>query len=273
MNIYYINMEEHSLRRSYMEKQLTAASKFFKVKRVRAIDAERVLKNINQTNYNPHGHNAYVRSLGCYEIAVFESHRSIWKEIRDSGDTGGVVLEDDVIFSSDFFKRLEAIASCLKNHSIIKLDGCYDPNNVFGSEKNFGGITLRRILKQTPSSAAYMISSDFCHYLLKKTADYCCPVDIYLFKPSFGYRAMQLFPAIAVQGNCSNAGNVLPKEIKESQGNLGNIVVDDRQSKKLTRAYNKGQRDICGFILKATHRNKYFGSPPLDQSLGTYIKL
>lgn len=270
MKIYFINLDRHSLRREFMERQLAPASKTFEIRRQRAVEALDVNKKTIPINYDPYGKNAYVRSLTCFEVALFENHRSIWREIRDSEDEGAIILEDDIVLCSGFLKRVVDIADCLNVYPIIKLDGFYDLNSIFGPEEDFGNNVFRRILHLTASSAAYMVSKNFARHLLESTNDYCCPIDTFLFRPSYEYKAMQLFPAIAVQGMQSDPKIVIPKEIKKSQRHANDIPTEEGPATSVWRRYNKTKRDAYGFFLRAIHRNKYFGPPPLDHSLGEY---
>lgn len=64
-------------------------------------------------------------------IAIGMSHIKAWKKIIESGDPYGMVFEDDVILTDDFYnKTMQHLLKLPKNYDIFYL-GCFGCNNDF----------------------------------------------------------------------------------------------------------------------------------------------
>lgn len=165
--------------------------------RVTAVDGKQ--DSLEGHGYVP-SNNAAQWRMKPSEIAVFESHKLVWKKIVDQEIPLAMVLEDDVVFAPGAGAALKVLVNGKFEGDAIKLDGI--PGKMrFGCEQgNMGGMSSRSILEIMPSSASYLISFDGAKRMLERSLEYSEPVDLMMFAPHPNWQVFQAFPAIAAQG-------------------------------------------------------------------------
>lgn len=272
MNTYFINLDRATERAAFMAKQFAQAG-ISNPNRFSAIDAS---KGLGKTGYTPHKWGPYW-TLRKSEIAVFESHRALWKKICASGKPGAI-FEDDVFLSRTAGDILARFASQNCDFTMVKLDALREEIRL-GGEQVLCGENVRPIMQVVPSAAAYVLSPKAAQDLLIRTECYCDHVDDTLTKPLQGYRAMQLMQAIAVQGMFA--------DISGRQGVPSSIFGSERTTARPTQeAYDRGPASYR--ILKELRRTArktsrrlfsdnalvrkggYIGIVPLAEDLPSY---
>ncbi|WP_229940769.1 glycosyltransferase family 25 protein [Pseudosulfitobacter pseudonitzschiae] len=241
--------------------------------RFSAIDASKGFEN---TGYTPHKWGPYW-TLRNTEIAVFESHRALWKEIYASGKPGAI-FEDDVFLSKtagDILARFDGL-NC--DFSMVKLDALREEIRL-GGERVLCGETVRPIMQVVPSAAAYVLSPKTAQDLLKRTECYCDHVDDTLTKPIPGYRAMQLMQAIAVQGMFADISGRLgvPSSIFGSERTTARPIQEtyDRgpASYRILKELRRTARKISRRLFSdnaLVRKGGYIGIVPLAEDLPNY---
>lgn len=242
--------------------------------RVSAIDARQ--NDMQQVaRYLPASWGPYWE-LSDTEIAVFESHRSIWDRIASQASPG-VVLEDDVLLSRSLGPALDVLEGWA-DFDFIKLDAAPPPARL-GPPHEINGLVLRPIMQTLPSAAAYLISPRGARHLLGRSKQYCDHVDDLLTRPCRDYRAFQLCPALAIQGMFSDIkqGFDIPADVAGSERlasdqqtvSLARGPAAYRVWKELRRAVRKAHQKLGG---NALHRMKggTFEPVPLASDLPPY---
>lgn len=259
--VFFINLDRVPARADFIVKQSMQAGIPSPV-RVSAIDAQ---QNDMQkvTRYRPRSWGPYWQ-LSDTEIAVFESHRSIWSRIALQ-DNPAVILEDDVLLSQSLGPAL-AMLEGYKDFDFIKLDAAPPPARL-GPQRELNGLVLRPILQTLPSAAAYLLSPRGARNLLERSKRYCDHVDDLLTRPWRGYRAYQLCPALSIQGMFSEIehGRDIPADVAGSER-----TASDPQTNSLTRgpAAYRVWKELGRAVRKA--RQKLGGDALLRAKGGTF---
>ena len=271
--IFFINLDRAPERAAFLVKECNKAG-IKNVVRVPAIDAQK--SNMKAVaRYRPESWGQYWQ-LTDTEIAVFESHRAIWERIALL-DTAAVVLEDDVILSRQLGQSLSMLEG-LREIEFIKLDAAPGPARL-GSAHTVEGLELRPILHALPSAAAYLLSPRGARSLLDRSMQYCDHVDDFLTRPYRGFRAVQLCPAMAIQGMFCDVQNEfsVPPGVAESD----RLASDQKAAppdrgpatyrvfKELRRAVRRARQKLGGDAIN--HAKGGVNEPvPLAQDLPPY---
>ena len=213
--IYYINLDRAPERAAFMDTQLSKLGLSPFTQRVAAVDA---LDQKNESAYEQQKRTSRWMMLES-EIAIFESHRKIWKRIVKNQQAHTVILEDDVFLSNDLRKTIDTVLSSISKYDVVKLDGFDLPKVLFGSGIHLNGLTVRPILSAVGSAACYLVSLSGAQKLLDQSSTYCDVVDDFLFEPRVNWSALQVEPAVGVQGMFLNAKytNAFPKAVSQSE--------------------------------------------------------
>ena len=247
MKLYFINLDRAVERAAFLVKECNKAG-IENIVRVSATDAQKSNMKVI-ANYRPESWGPYWQ-LTDTEIAVFESHRAIWKRIAVL-DNPAAVLEDDVILSRQLGQSLTMLEG-LREFEFIKLDGAPLPARL-GSPHLVNGLTLRPILQALPSAAAYVLSPKGARNLLDRSSQYCDHVDEFLSRPNRGFSAFQLCPAMAIQGMfCKvNNGLTVPPEVGESER-----FASDQKTAPIYRgpAAYRVYKELRRVVIRARHK-------------------
>lgn len=144
------------------------------------------------------------RVLSATEAACFESHRKAWQAIVESGETHGVVLEDDMIYAKGF-------AACLQDGwvppeaDIVKLETwgwrIYMDSVSVGA---LGPVALHRLRSTHIGGGGYVLSVKAASRLLTVTEAFTDPVDHVFFDTRSAlfdsFTTLQAVPALVIQG-------------------------------------------------------------------------
>ncbi len=262
MKIYYINRDQSTARRDWMESQLSQlANDKIQYSRISAVEGATLTEaEINAvTDYDQ----GATRKLSVNEVGCFLSHRKAWQLISDSPDEYGVVMEDDVLLSSkvDLFLsntnwipkgtayiRLEAN----DNYWMVKLFQCHQKGTIadvnyelFEFEGGGGG-------------GAYVIHKELAKWLLPLYTKFSIPVDDALIDPELfvkgiptqlpGSLRLQMVPLIAIQQLCyknrflplgAEVSSLQIKKKRSTRSKLGRELLRVVSLKHWKRTYSK----------------------------------
>jgi GR25 family glycosyltransferase involved in LPS biosynthesis len=133
-NIYLINLNRNQKRLQLFLEQFKASDLRFKtIKRVPAVDGKQLditqylsdrafkeIKSIETTGYRTKHYQLTRGAVGCYL-----SHLKTYKQIADSDKEFGLIFEDDVNISRDFYVKLNTILKSIPNNWDVLLLGCH----------------------------------------------------------------------------------------------------------------------------------------------------
>lgn len=193
-HVYFINLDRVPDRAEFMRGQFGAAGIADPI-RVSAVDAAQ--SDMSRTErYAPRSWGEWW-TLRPTEIAVFESHRSVWQRILDAGHPGAI-FEDDVLLSKSAGQIIQNLGAA-DGFDMVKLDALAGQVRL-GTEHHIGGHCLRPIRQVLPSAAAYLLTPRGANLLLRHSQRYCDHLDDFITRPWPAYRMFQLLPGIAAQG-------------------------------------------------------------------------
>lgn len=154
IKIYYINLKDSYDRNKKMIEQCTNLS----CNRINAINGKTL--NINDIDIEIKN-----SSLSKNCIACFLSHIKSLKNVLESDESYGIILEDDVLLDDDFIDKLSLIKKELPdNFDILFLGG----TRVCGKKYSKNLIKQRQINKDCNAGAfAYLVSNKSCKKILE----------------------------------------------------------------------------------------------------------
>jgi glycosyl transferase family 25 len=138
-------------------------------------------------------------------FACFASHRLGWQRLLESGDSHGIIMEDDLNLSPGI-GRLMGTDWIPADADIVKLETwgtrCHVARAAAGT---VDGRTVSRLLSTHIGGGCYILSRAAAERLFAETRVYRDPVDELLFNDQLAYFRTaviyQVSPALAVQGN------------------------------------------------------------------------
>ena len=203
MKAYVINLDRRPDRLEHFQAMAAASGfDFIRIAAVDGNDPEFVARAVTA----PRSRIKRQLRIGPYEIACFESHRKVWRTILESGESHGLVLEDDLFLSDDFDRILANDSWIPADADIVRLETFgtlmrYDPDPA----TRVLGRGLHRMRSTMGGGGAYILARRMVPTLLAETEEIREQVDVTLFdqnSPIFRRMVIyQMVPAPAVQGN------------------------------------------------------------------------
>lgn len=192
--IFYINLDRVPERRAFMNNEFQKVGLDGAI-RFSAVDAK-VEGALSDAGFRQGIGDRW--ALPKSAIACFESHRAVWKLAMDLGVDAALIMEDDLVMSSELPPALETLFEAANNFDVVKLD--HSPALVrFGPNVRLNGIDLRSIQNVTTSAGAYVVSRTGIEKLLARSEEYGDTLDDFLYRPQAGWQMFQIFPAVSAQ--------------------------------------------------------------------------
>lgn len=201
MKAYCINLDRRPDRMEHMTAQF--ARQGMTVERIPAVDAQdpavaaaAALCRVGFTG----------RVMGPGAYGCFQSHREFWRRLVASGETHGMILEDDLVLSEGLAAYL-ADGWVPTDADIVKLETYESRIHLDkGEGASAGPRRLHRLRSRHAGTGCYVISAAAAKRLLAQTEGTPNdPIDEYLFSeasPAFGtLRIYQMVPAPVIQGD------------------------------------------------------------------------
>jgi GR25 family glycosyltransferase involved in LPS biosynthesis len=203
MQIFLINLERAKDRRDFMVSQIRQQLPDATVKRALSVDVKVPGWQMPE-GAKPGGWKSDRWNLTASDIDIFRRHIDCWQKIAASG-SAGLVLEDDLLFSSEFGKGVKALFQSQKQ-GIFRLDATAKPLLLGPASALTADFTVSRVLSLAASAAAYYVDPETANALVK-SARVERTLDDFLFDPHPHLRGarghslpiFQLEPALAVQ--------------------------------------------------------------------------
>ncbi len=211
--IFVINLDRAPERWTFVRQQFQDTGLGDRVRRFSAVDAK--ADGFQAPGYAPHSWRDRWE-LETSEQAVFESHLAIWRKVAAEYPQGAVICEDDILVSGEFRNVIKILDGVLDG--IVKLDG-FSARRRYGAVREMGGLIVRPILEAVPSGACYALAQGAAIALIEAAERYCETLDDFVFSPARNGNAVQLFPAVAVQGICCDPdpARAIPGAITQSE--------------------------------------------------------
>jgi glycosyl transferase family 25 len=135
------------------------------------------------------------------------SHMEAWRQFLASGDSHGLILEDDVLLDGDAGPLLRDAAWVPPGAGLLKIERYGPPSQrvLLTQIGDIGdGRQVGRMLSRHTGAAAYIVTRDVARRLLDWDRPWTLPVDHMLFNPNNSplardLRPWQLVPAVARQ--------------------------------------------------------------------------
>jgi len=155
----------------------------------------------------------YPFNLRSAEVACFQSHRKCWQEILNRGLEAALIIEDDVdIIDGEFTAAIKLAMKEIKMGDLIRLPmkPREKPRN---SNMKRDDISIFEPTVIGLGTQAQIVTYDAARQLLKKTAHFDRPIDVYLqLKWKHGVRVLTLWPNGVRERSSSLGGSVIGKE-------------------------------------------------------------
>lgn len=121
----------------------------------------------------------YGYDLSPGEIGCFLSHKLVWRHCLEY-QKSVLVLEDDIIFDSDFRKSLDLISCLDTSYEMLRLSGLTNRDNARVILTNLGRWNFVEELKDPGGSGAYILTPEGALKLFSSSATFSEPVDNFL---------------------------------------------------------------------------------------------
>lgn len=199
MKAWFINLDRSADRLAHMEKALSEVGLDYS--RIPAVDGRALSQEDVDSVYKPLPN---CQELDRGSIGVFLSQRKAWQAIVDSGDSHGIVFEDDILFgenAAEIFSDFSWLPQTLDllRLEIVSRHTVRDLKPIF-SILDRDIVRLRHVLL---GAGAYIISARAAAQLLKETRTFTYACDYVLFDPACpdycGFEVYQMVPALCIQ--------------------------------------------------------------------------
>ncbi|MAS03622.1 MAG: hypothetical protein CL534_02850 [Ahrensia sp.] len=231
MKCFFINLDRVPERRAHMEREFAKVG--LEAERFPAVDALHI-EDYDNVRYVP---GSGVRwEIFKSQIGVFESHRRIWQMVVAQNLDMAAVFEDDMFFLPDLVDLLGLLETAGPQFDLVKLDSAFYPVPLSAPELTIGQWPLRRILADSTSCGAYVLTRHAAEKLLAWSDPYCDHIDDFTFRPRPGWRAYQAEPVVASQLT------MLPRDFADRYADARQTIaqsernVDPRIRQKLAKA-------------------------------------
>ena len=219
MKCFFINLDRVPERRAHMEREFAKVG--LEAERFPAVDALHI-EDYDNVRYVP---GAGVRwEIVKSQIGVFESHRRIWQMVVAQGLDMAAVFEDDMYFLPDLTELLDLLEESAPRFDVVKVDSAFYPVPLSAPELTIGRWPLRRILADSTSCGAYVLTRRAAEQLLAWSDPYCDHIDDFTFRPRPGWRAYQAEPTVASQLT------MLPRSFADRYANAAQSVVQSERN-------------------------------------------
>ncbi|QEL66351.1 glycosyl transferase [Oryzomicrobium terrae] len=119
------------------------------------------------------------------EIGCALSHRALWQELVVSGETGWIILEDDVELLPEFTQVVSALVPKIKNGDVVLFSVGPSELYAFGQEALPAGRRLAWVNQALYLACGYYITPLAAQRLLEKSMPIWFPIDFWYSTPGF----------------------------------------------------------------------------------------
>jgi len=211
------------------------------------------------------------------EIACFESHRSAWQLLVDSGEPWLAVFEDDVLLAPPIAALLGSDAWIPAGTDLVKLETFEARVAIAAKGVAVEGVSLHRLQTTHCGSAGYILSRQCALDLLRKTGMFTRPVDIVIFhheqEVCRGMRILQMVPAVCIQERfiadpaqqVSTANSLIPKSEKAppSLAQSDSLSKLKREGARIARQISHPAR-LLQLFRRASEPSRHLVVPYID---------
>ena len=200
MKAYCINLDCRPDRLEHMEQQFAAQGLSFE--RVSAIDAKapEIIAAALSCRVGVTG-----LKMGAGAYACFQSHRKVWRQLVDMGDSHAMVFEDDAVLAGGIAAYLDP-AWVPSDADLVRLETFLTRfHRDCGPGIEVAGRHVHRLRSRHAGAGCYVISARAAGRILAATEQIDDPIDELLFNEASalfaGLVVYQMIPAPAAQGD------------------------------------------------------------------------
>ncbi len=173
LKVVLINLPRSQERREAMQQRLTELGLTYSL--FAAVDGRaeqaRLFRQVDVPAFQRHvGRDVLPGEIGCYF-----SHITVWQQFLDSGEAVLLVLEDDVVFSSDFLAALHEALRVRAHWDFLKLNKIRAKQPI--SQGRVGPYRLNAYLGPATGTGAYLVQRATIQRLLPAMLPATRPID------------------------------------------------------------------------------------------------
>ena len=232
--VLLINLEKRTDRLLKMQSRLAGID----YTRIDAIAAENIPDNIGVLESN----------LSKPELACNASHIKALKTFLKTDNEACIILEDDVLFTTDFKTIVNSGLVLPYDAYVMKLETF--KHKIFVSRRKFrlNKFKYVKMLSGHYGAAAYMTSRNGAKHILAELMKQSLPADDVIFKDMLGCKefghALQLLPACCIQENLDN--QEIDSDISEGRNHRSHF--ESRPYVKQNKIYKEMMRALSRFL-------------------------
>jgi glycosyl transferase, family 25 len=202
LGVWLINLDRSTSRRAAMEERLGALG--LQYTRFLGIDGrkewETLVDDVDLAAFRRNvGREVLPGEIGCYA-----SHLAVWRALIDSPHDVALVLEDDVVFHTDFMDALDAVLEAYGTWDIVKLNCIRAKQPIL--RRRLGPYRLNAYVGAFTGMGAYLITRSFAQAQMPLMFPMRRPIDHALDEfdaRTFRHFGLQPFPSHVDDGNHS----------------------------------------------------------------------
>lgn len=150
------------------------------------------------------------------EIGCYHSHLAVWRDFLASGKEVALVMEDDVVFHTDFLAALETALAAHAEWDFLKLNKIRAKQPL--CQRKLGAWTLNAYLGPATGLGAYLIRRELASRLLPAMLPITRPIDHELDRVhvhDFRHYGLEPFPSHVDDGNSSTITGQAHSEVRK----------------------------------------------------------
>ncbi|NQW06943.1 MAG: glycosyltransferase family 25 protein [Candidatus Pelagibacter sp.] len=249
LNVYVINLKKDVYKKQKILKYLKTT--MFSYKFIEATDAAN-LTTKDYKNYNDYLRKLFMgKSLIDKEIAIFNSHLSVLREIVALNLPLALVLEDDVSIPKIFENTLNEIIKINYKWDLIRFIGpnkfsSFNGRKVLKINKTF---SLQRFPKLPGGAHAYLISNNGAKKIIEQCKGYYLPFDILIGQTwRRNINCLYLKPGLISQATINNELMLMDPRLIKVPKKINSIYFFSRATYKLYESFFKMMHYLIFFF-------------------------
>lgn len=168
--VYYINLDKSLERRNFMENQFKKLN--IPLTRMPAVYGKELPKKFLKNAKNEHNILTHYPYLNDGEIGLTKTYFDLWKIIANQEEDFSIILEDDALLTSSFFKDLQQLLNLITTNDFIDIAGrkgfCLLEKNTY----------LSKFLIPSLQTTGQIIGKEAAKKLVKNLTTYYAPIDV-----------------------------------------------------------------------------------------------
>lgn len=168
--VYYINLDKSIERRTFMENQFKELK--IPITRMPAVYGKELPQDFLIKAKKQHNILTHFPNLNDGEIGLTKTYFDLWKIVANQKEEFSIILEDDALLTSDFFKDLQNLLELITKNDFIDIAG---RKGFYTLEKNN---YLSKFIIPALQTTGQIVGKEAAKKLADNLTTYYAPIDV-----------------------------------------------------------------------------------------------